>query len=380
MAFSRRNFMKAAGLGAAGSAVARWPIAAISTGSIFEPLRAAEPEGSIVLSNNENAYGPSEKVRAALQTAVGFANRYEHGEYENLIDQIASLHHVARNQVLLGCGSSEILSMAAAAFLGPGKKLVIASPTYEAMAHHGETFGAEIVRTPLTRQYSHDLEAMLGRATSPGMVYICNPNNPTATLTPRSDIESFLNKLPPNVYVLIDEAYHHFVGASPAYASFIDRPLDDPRVIVTRTFSKIYALAGTRLGYAIASAQTINRMRPFQFHYSVSTIAARVGMIALDDTEGVRTAAKRNADDRQDFFNRAQTRNFNPIPSQTNFVMMNVERPVEEVIEHFQKNNILVGRPFPPMNTFLRISLGTPPQMGDFWRVWDLMHIQKSHH
>jgi histidinol-phosphate aminotransferase len=319
-------------------------------------------------------------VRAALESAVGVANRYEHGEYGNLVDQIASLDHVAHNQVLLGCGSSEILCMAAAAFLGPGKKLVQAAPTYDAMAHYAQAFGTDIVRVPLDRQFSHDLDAMLARATSPGLVYICNPNNPTGTLTARHDLENFIAKLPPNVYVLIDEAYHHFVGTSPAYASFIDRPLDDPRVIVARTFSKIYALAGIRLGYAIGSAQTIDRMRPYQFNFSVNTIAARVGMTALSDTEAVQAAVKRNADDRQDFFNRAQTRNFNPIPSQTNFVMMNTERPVDQIIEHFRKNNILVGRPFPPMSTFLRVSLGTPPQMGDFWRVWDLLHIQRSHH
>jgi histidinol-phosphate/aromatic aminotransferase/cobyric acid decarboxylase-like protein len=178
----------------------------------------------------------------------------------------------------------------------------------------------------------------------------------------------------------MDEAYHHYAGASPSYASFIDHPLDDPRVIVTRTFSKIYGMAGMRLGYCVASIATIAEMRPYQLQFNVNTIAARAAIAALDDAEGVAAAARRNADDRMDFINRAQTRNYNPIPSHTNFVMMDAELPAEGIIEHFRKNNILVGGPFPAMNTLVRISLGTPAQMEEFWRVWDLMHIQKSHH
>jgi len=379
--------MQALGMGVATSAVSRWAFATTSAAPIFEKIPGetpgATPGGTqpgrpILLNSNENAYGPSEKVVAALQNALPAANRYAHEEYEDLADQIASLHRVRRNQVLLGCGSSEILRMAAGAFLGAGKKLVIAAPSFEAMAHYAEQSGAGVIRVPLNRQYGHDLAAMLAHASSPGLVYICNPNNPTGTLTARNELEAFISKLPANVYVLIDEAYHHYAGVSPAYASFIDRPLDDPRLIVTRTFSKIYGLAGLRLGYCIASTQALERMRAYQLPFGVNTIAARTGIAALADADGVRVAAQRNADDRQDFYNRAQTRNYNPIPSHANFVMMNTELPAEGIIEHFKKNNILVVGPF--LKTYLRISLGTPPEMEEFWRVWDLMHIEGRHH
>jgi histidinol-phosphate aminotransferase len=317
---------------------------------------------------------------AALEKALGAANRYAHQEYDNLTDTIAGLHRVQRDQVMLGCGSSEILRMAAGAFLGAGKKLVIASPTFEAIAHYAEAAGTEIVRAPLNRQHGYDLGAMLARSNAPGVVYISNPNNPTGVLTPRKDLETFVAKLPANVYVVIDEAYHHYAGASPSYASFIDHPIDDTRVIATRSFSKIYGMAGMRLGYGIASIATMTEMRPYQLQFNVNTIAARAAIAALDDNEGVAAAARRNADDRMDFINRAQTRNYNPIPSHTNFVMMDTELPAAGIIEHFRKNNILVGGPFAPMNTFIRVSLGTPAQMDEFWRVWDLMHIEKSHH
>jgi len=384
MTLSRRNLMQVLGLGAAASALPRWSFAASAaapvSGNPGGPVGGSQPSGPILLNSNENAYGPSEKVIAALQNALPAANRYAHDEYENLAEQIASLHRVRRDQVLLGCGSSEIFRMAAGAFLGTGKKLVIAAPAFETIAHYAESGGAEVVRVPLNRLYSYDLDAMGARANSPGLVYICNPNNPTGTLTPRKELETFISKLPANVYVLVDEAYHHYAGASPAYTSFIDHPLDDPRVIITRTFSKIYGMAGMRLGYGIAAAQTIRQMKPYQLQLNVNTIVARAAMAALSDTEGVQAAAQRNTNDRQDFINRAQTRNFNPIPSHTNFMIMNTDHPAEGVVEHFRKNNILVGGPFPPMNTFVRISLGTPPQMDEFWRVWDLMHIEGHHH
>ena len=384
MTLSRRNLMQALGLAVAASALPSWSFAAGAAASVSgnrsEPVGGAQSGGPILLNSNENAYGPSEKVIAALQDALPAANRYAHDEYENLAEQIASLHRVRRDQVLLGCGSSEIFHMAAGAFLGAGKKLVIAAPAFEVIAHYAESSGAEVVRVPLNRLYSYDLDGMRARANSPGLVYICNPNNPTGTLTARKELETFIGKLPANVYVLVDEAYHHYAGASPAYASFIDHPLDDPRVIVTRTFSKIYGMAGMRLGYGIAAAQTIGQMKPYQLQLNVNTIVARAAMAALSDTEGVQAAAQRNTNDRQDFINRAQTRNFNPIPSHTNFMIMNTDHPAEGVVEHFRKNNILVGGPFPPMNTFIRISLGTPPQMDEFWRVWDLMHIEGHHH
>src|SRR5581483_2872337 len=169
MTLSRRNLMQTLGLGLAASVAPRWSFAASSTSASTPsggPLGGAQPAGPILLNSNENAYGPSERVIAALQSALPAANRYAHDEYENLAEQIASLHRVRRDQVLLGCGSSEVIRMAAGAFLGPGKKLVMAAPTFEAIAHYAELSGAEVIRVPLNRVYSYDLDAMLARASS----------------------------------------------------------------------------------------------------------------------------------------------------------------------------------------------------------------------
>ena len=209
------------------------------------------------------------------------------------------------------------------------------------------------------------------------LVYICNPNNPTASLTARKDIESFIRKLPASTFVIIDEAYHHYAGQSGMYASFIDRPLDDERVIVTRTFSKVYGLAGLRLGYAVASPNVISQMQKFATEANINAIVTQAAAAALDDVDATDDFIQRNTNDRQEFFNQAMARAVKPIDSHANFVMMNTFHPAEEVIEHFRKNNILIGRRFPPLDTHIRISLGRPEEMRAFWRAWDILPYPK---
>ena len=224
---------------------------------------------------------------------------------------------------------------------------------------------------------------MLGRAiAATGLIYICNPNNPTRPSRRGGRSKTFIGKLPSTTKVLIDEAYHHYAAQSGMYASFIDRPLGDERVIVTRTFSKVYGLAGLRLGYAVASPATIESMRKFMTQNSLNAIAAEVAGTAIDDTDGIQKSVKRNADDRQEFFNQAMARMLMPIDSHANFVMMNTQHHADEVIEHFRQHNVLIGRHFPPMDTYIRVSLGTPEEMRAFWQTWDLLPWSKKfmHH
>jgi histidinol-phosphate aminotransferase len=374
MLLSRRNFLRTLGTGAALGAVAPPSTASLALGAMFEPPRQSEPGGPIRLNSNENPYGPSEKARAVLQGDLPMANRYPYAQYDGLVNRIAAFHRVKPQQVLLGCGSSEILRVAAAGFLSPGQQALVASPTFEALEAYARSLGAETVQVPLNGEFAHDLDTMLARATAAtGLVYICNPNNPTASLTPRKDLETFLTKLPASTYVLMDEAYHHFAGQSPVYTSFLERPVENERMIVTRTFSKVYGLAGMRLGYAVAAPKVIEQMRQFATWDSVNALVVRTAMAALDDVESVQSFIQRNADVRQEFFKQAATRQLKPIDSQANFIMMNAHRPAGEIIEHFRRHNILIGRRFPAMNTYVRVSLGRPEEMKAFWGVWDLM-------
>ena len=383
MSITRRKFFRTLGAGTLAGAAApvlrgvTLPAAAelVLWGNSAANATAADP---ILLYRNENPYGPSEKVLTVLRESAAVGNRYPRTEYDTLLDQLAALHGVKREQIVLGCGSGEILCMAAMAFLRPGKKLVEAVPTFPAMGKLAQGAGVEVNDVPLNNAYEHDLAIMLDRATKPdsattGLVYIVNPNNPTGTLTPRKDIEAFLAKLPANIPVLIDEAYHHFVTPGTNYESFLDRPVNDPRVIVARTFSKIYGLAGMRIGYAVATQDMAKRLALGYPAWSVSVISARAASAALDDMEYVRLGIKRNAEDRQEFMKQASARKLQPIESQTNFIMMNPQRTPDEVIEHLKKHNILIGPKYPVLNKHIRVSLGTPAEMREFWRVWDVM-------
>ncbi len=371
MSLSRRNFLRHVGLGAAAAgAVTALPL---SESLLFagEPPRTARPGGPLLLNSNENAYGAFPSVHAAMQRALEECNRYP--EDDRFVERVAALHKVKVEQVLAGCGSTEILKIAASAFTGPGKKLVQASPTFEALGAYARARGAEVVRVPLDKNFAHDLDAMLAACGSDaGLVYICNPNNPTASLTPRSDLEAFLKKLPAGVVVLMDEAYHHFVD-SPEYTSFLDRPAESQQVLVARTFSKVYGLAGARLGYSVAPLQVSRAMRPHRLFDSGNQMVLHGAMAALDDSAALHAAVRRNARDRAEFLRQAGKRKITVVSSQANFVMMHTGRPVREVIAHFRQQNILVGRPFPPMETYVRVSLGRPAEMQAFWKAWDQM-------
>jgi histidinol-phosphate aminotransferase len=376
---SRRAFLRC---GAVTAAATSWSLTGLPTVGAIEPSRVDNDDGLIRLNSNENAYGPSAKTVDAIRSAIGNANRYPRMEYSSLVEKIAGTHSVTPDRVLLGCGSTEILRMAAFAFLGKGKQLIHASPTFEAIEHYAHGVDSEVVAVPLHSTMAHDLDRMLA-STSPSatLVYVCNPNNPTASLTPRKDLDSFIGKLPASTRVLIDEAYHHYAGQS-GYASFIDHSLDDERVIVTRTFSTIYGLAGLRLGYAVASPKIIQQMRRFSTEDNINAIVTKSATAALDDIDGIKEFIQRNANDRQEFFNQAMARALKPIDSHANFVMMNTYHPAEDVIQHFRKNNILIGRRFPQMDTYIRVSLGRPEEMQAFWRTWDQLPYAKNlmHH
>ena len=373
MSSSRRDFLKIIGI----SAAAGVPTASLSIVAAAE-ASAQNSVGPIRLDNNEDAYGPSEKVVEAIRSAASDASRFPGARAYELAERIAQYHNVTPDQVVLGAGSTEILRMASCAFLGPGKQLVQASPTYPGMEFYARANGADVISDPLQRRFGHDLDAMLAHAgTGSGLVYICNPNNPTGSVTARTGIQDFISRLPASYYILVDEAYHHFAEQSGSYVSFLDRPLNDPRIIVTRTFSHAYGLAGLRVGYGITSPKAASQMRAFATAESVGTLAAVGAMAALDDTVSLKEFVRRNTDDRQEFTNRAITRRLKPLDSHTNFVALDTSNPTNVIIQHFRNNNILIAPVSLAWDTWVRVSLGKAEDMKAFWRVWDTLPIDK---
>ena len=386
MSISRREFFSHLGAGAiAGTAVpalralpvppamelALWGDSAPAAHEASGEARSGEP---VLLYRNENPYGPSDKVLKVLRDSASASNRYPRTEYDTLIDKLAALHQVKREQIVLGCGSGEILCMAAMAFLGSGKKVVLPAPTFPALGNLAKNSGTEVAEVPLGKHYEHDLNAMLAHCDeSTNLVYLCNPNNPTGSITQRKDMELFMTRLPSRTFILVDEAYHHFASPDSGYVSFLDDSFPNSHLIVARTFSKVYGLAGMRIGYAVASREVAKRLAAGFPAWSVSVVTARAASAALDDQEYVRLGVKRNSDDREEFMKEAAARKLFVIPSQTNFVMLDPQRSPDEVIAHLKKHNILIGPKYPVLDKYIRVSLGKPEEMKIFWQAWDQM-------
>lgn len=375
MRFSRRNFFEA-GLATALTASSTDATAA-------PPCRTpldARVDGFIRLNHNENPYGPLPGVEEAFKNTFAVCNRYPYEVEDAFAAMLADWHRVDPRQVLVGCGSTEMLKLAASSVLDPHSPLVIADPSFENAIAYATAQGAPIRKIPLTPTYAHDLEAMREAAGhKAGLVYICNPNNPTASLTHRSAIEAFLRNLPGTPLVVIDEAYHDFAVGSPGYQSFLDYPVDDPRVVVLRTFSKFYGMAGMRLGYAVfpykseearAACQQMIAQRQMD---STNIGALKSGMALLKNLGGAGAVRQRILAQRAAFIEEIKARQLSFIPSVTNFVFFDAKRPASAVNAFFKKNNIKIGRPFPPYNTHVRVSMGLPEHMQTFWQVWDQM-------
>ncbi len=360
---SRRTFAKVLGTGTAYAALTP----SLSIASLSHALPRAE--GVVRLSSNENPYGPSPLAIKAMTDAFSLAWRYpdEHEGY--LLEALAKLHSVGTDQIVMGNGSGEILKLAAACFTAPGKKLIVPDPTFEAILAHARAAQAEVQKVPLTANYAHDLVKMLGSTDDTGLVYICNPNNPTASITPKDQIRAFLAKTSVNTTVLIDEAYHHYVEATD-YETLIPLLKQYPNLIVARTFSKVYAMAGLRCGYCIARPELIQRMRAQQTWDSVNIMALVAATASLQDADQVEQGRRRNAEVKKFVYAELDKLKLKFIPSHANFLMVDLRREVRPIIAALRQRNVQVGRVFPSMPTFMRVTIGTRPQMDAFFSAF----------
>jgi histidinol-phosphate aminotransferase len=319
------------------------------------------------LANNENPYGPPDSVMKAMTQAFKYANRYGYPD-GGITEEIAKHHGVKTENVLLGAGSGEILDVVGSTFASNGKRVVGVEPSYSQVYSHVTSVKGSAITVPLLEDYRQDIPGLVKvtrtRYRGVGFVYLCNPNNPTGRIVTKQEVKELLDGIPVDVPVLIDEAYHHFVE-DPNYATSVPYVLEGRPVIIARTFSKISGLAGMRLGYAIAPRDIIQQMRPF----STGTINAIVkwgGVAALKDTAAQEKVKRINNDLRRKTTGELQSLGYGSIPSEGNFFMVHIKRPVQPVIEEFRKKGVLVGRPFPPMTEHLRVSVGTPDEMGRF--------------
>jgi histidinol-phosphate aminotransferase len=365
---SRRTFMggMAATLTYAGSQpVILW--SGQNTRERVRPKSVEDYDRMAKLSFNENPYGPSDAVLKAMTDAFKYSNRYGYPD-GGITEAIADHHGVKPENVLLGAGSGEILKVADDTFLIDHKKVVGVDPTFASVYQFAVNSRAEAIKIPLLKDYRMDIPGIIRSVKNNyrdvGFVYVVNPNNPTGNIIPKQEIQLLLDSIPGDVPVLIDEAYHHFVD-DPNYATSVPYVIEGRQVIVTRTFSKIAALAGMRLGYGLAPKELIDRMRPFA-NGSINAIVKWGGVAALSDTATQDWTKKTTLALRKKVTDQLTGLGYSVIPSETNFFMVHVRRDITPIVAEFEKKGVLVGRKFPPMVEHLRVSIGTAEEMDRF--------------
>ena len=375
---TRRQFVQTAGISAAGVALTGPWIAARgrenSIWSIAPELQAAQaPANLIILSSNENPLGPGKTVLEAVQKAFGPAGaapgRYS-GASGQLVEALAQKHNVTPQNILLGCGSTQILRTVTHVFTARDRAMVGTIPTYEECAGYAEMMGHPVRAVPLDPNFEMDLERLATAARGAGLVFFCNPSNPTATYTGARASRDFfarVNRISPDTTILVDEAYFDYVTA-PDHDTHIPLAIEDPRIIVARTFSKAFGMAGLRLGYAVAHPETIQKMSSWESASgtsSLNVLAMHAGIAAATQDQSFLTNERNRNKEVRDFTMKwFADRGMKPAASQANFMFVNIGRPVKEFREACVAKGVKVARDFPPFEkTHCRISFGTMEEM-----------------
>ena len=330
------------------------------------------PADMVWLNANENPQGPPRSSIEAMTKVLPEGGRYHYQEFGDFYAAIARSEDLAPEQILVGAGSSEVLHAAVDAFTSPARPLITVAPTYEGpvdLASRG--LGRQVIRVPLEPPYMPDVKKLAAQAgeAGGGVIYLCNPNNPTSSVAPKKDLAWMIDNLPPNTLVLIDEAYAHFAD-TPEFESALIYVRQGKNVVVTRTFSKIYGMAGLRAGFAAASPELIMKMAPFRNNV-ISIVTARAVLAALDESKTL--IPERRASYiriRRELCEWLRDRGLSYIEPQANFVMIDVGRDAREFISAMPMKGVAVGRPFPPMTNFLRVSIGTDRDMARFREVF----------
>ena len=376
MALTRRGFVQTAGIGAAGALTSSWIGARgreNALWSMLEPtLQAVEP-GVIVLASNENPLGPGATVMNAVKAAFGEGGRAP-GRYSqssrDLIDAIAKKQGVKPENVVLGCGSTQILRSATHVFTAKDKALVGTIPTYEECAGYAEMMGHPVRPVALDAAFRIDLDKMADASKGAGLVFYCNPNNPTGTYVGARATRDFFAKVTresPGTTILVDEAYFDYV-TDPDHDTHIAQAVENPRILVARTFSKAYGMAGLRIGYAIGHKDTMKKMADWEGGSgvgSLNVLAMHAAIAAIEQdasfTDKERARNKAVRDFTMKWF---ADRGMKPADSQANFMFVNIGRPVKDFRDACRAKSILVARDFPPFEkSHCRISFGTMEEM-----------------
>jgi histidinol-phosphate aminotransferase len=356
--FSRRDLGRIAALISAGAALPFYNESALAQ---LSAVRGPIPPDAVKIDANENPLGPSAEAAQAIHGIVAKGGRYLYEETNTMRDTLAEMEGLKSSYVRPFAGSSAPLHQAVLAFTGPDKPFVTCDPGYEAGENAARFIGAKVIRVPLTKTYAHDVKAMAAASPNAGLIYICNPNNPTGTITPKSEIEWLVANKPKGSVVMIDEAYIH-ISNEPFCSNLVAADKD---VVILRTFSKIYGMAGIRAGAALARPDLIDKVTNYSSG-ALPITAMVAATVSLKSKTLVPERRKIIGDVRNDVFAWMDKHNFKYVPSVSNKFMVDVHRPGNQVREAMMKEKVYIGRVWPSWPTHVRVTIGTHDEMEKF--------------
>ena len=358
---SRRSFLS---VSAAASAALAWRI--VTEPMLAYAARQSMPENAIKIDSNENPLGPAALARQAMSAILPRGGRYSFGLTDDLLDTLAATEGLKPDQIRVYPGSSEPLHHTVAVFTSPQRSYVTADPGYEAGVMASNVIGTKVVNVPLTKNYAHDVRAMLAAAPDAGVFYIASPNNPTGTLTSHADIEYLVENKPKDSIVLVDEAYIHFCDAPSA----VDLVKAGKDVIVLRTFSKIYGMAGLRCGAAFGRPDLLEKIENYGGWNAMPITALVAATASLKDAQLVPERKRVNSAVRAQVFAWLDRNGYSYVPSEANFFMLDAKKPAKPAIDAMAKQNVFIGRIWPSMPTYSRVTIGSAPEMEQFQAAW----------
>jgi histidinol-phosphate aminotransferase len=357
--FSRRDFGRLAAFLTAGAALPFYNEAVLAQGLSALPNL---PPDAVKINANENPMGPCPEAAEAIRKVVSQGGRYLYSETFAFIDAMAQVERLPKDHVMPFAGSSDPLHRAVLAFTGPGKSYVVADPGYEAGARAAHFIGAKTVSVALRRDYAHDVHAMAQADPEAGLIYVCNPNNPTGSITSKDDIEYLVAHKPKDAIVLLDEAYIHLAKTTEPATALVAADKD---VIILRTFSKLYGMAGLRAGAALGRPDLLARLH--SYGAGALPVTGMVGAIASLKAKGLVERRRRAiAEIREETVEWLDKRGFSVLPSDANMIMVDVQRPGIEVFQALLKEKVVIGRTWPSMPHHVRVTIGTRDEMTKF--------------
>lgn len=356
----RRQWLKAAGL-SSGYIF----LGGLSASAMELTARPIISDKLIQLNANENPYGPYKRVRNVITNTLDDACRYPFRNLPSLVQMIAEKEGLSKDHIVVSGGSNEGLTAAGLIYGKDGGEIIAADPTYQTLIRYAKTFGAYIHRVPVNDKMELDLDQMAKRITSKTrLIYICNPNNPTGTIIEKNKLRDFCSSFDDEAVIFSDEAYYDFI-TEPDYPSMVEMVKEGRNIIVSKTFSKVFGLAGLRIGYLIARPDIAKRLKT-GIMAKTNILAIEAAKEALKDNDFYKFSIANNKKAKDHIYNTLNDLNLEYIKSHTNFVFFKTGRHIDEMIELMKKENIQIGRPFPPMYNWARISTGTMEEMDLF--------------